>query len=126
MYGNQLACDQHQLLHGEIVLSEARGLQRLNARLPAVPILVRRRECVDGGQVEPESLADVPDRRSRPVRDDGSGQCGTVAAVLGIEPLDYFFTPLVLKVNVDVRHLAEGGTLPAYESFEKHAQGRGA
>ena len=54
---------------------------------------------------QPHRLADLADRRARPIVDDRGGDAGPVAAVALIDVLDHLLAPLVLEVDVDVGRL---------------------
>src|SRR5690606_16721176 len=79
----------------------------------------RGREAADRVQGEPERLADVADRALRAVADDGRGDAGVLAAVLGVDVLDDLLAPLVLEVDVDVRRL---GALGGDEALEQEME----
>ncbi len=88
----------------------------------AVPPLHRAREGCDLQRVESHRLRHVAQRAARPVADDRCSQRSPLAAVLGVDVLDDFFTPLVLEVDVDVRRFV---ALPGNEALEqqRHAPG---
>jgi hypothetical protein len=52
--------------------------------------------------VEAQRPAHVAQGAARAVADDGGGQRGPVAAVLGVDVLDDLLAPVVLEIDVDV------------------------
>ena len=99
---------------------EAVFAQPLGADLAAVEPLGRLRDRIDAVQIDAQGAAHVAQCAARPVADDHRGQRGAVAAVLLVDVLDDFFTPLVLEVDVDV------GRLVALGADEAAEQQRGA
>jgi carbon monoxide dehydrogenase subunit G len=59
----------------------------------------------DGVLGQPKALADLADRASAAVGDDGGRQPGPVAAVFGVDVLDHLLAALVLEIDVDVGRL---------------------
>ena len=91
---------QSPVTHVEV---EALGVSRLDAFAPA-PDLRRQRLGQVFGQAE--RLADIAKRALGPVADDGGAKCRAIAAIAFIDPLDDFFAPLMLEIDIDVGRLA--------------------
>ena len=71
----------------------------------AVKPVVRLGQLVDQYLVHAQRAAHVTQGAARPVTDHRGGEGGALAAVAGVDVLDDFLTPLVLKVDVDVGRL---------------------
>ena len=82
------------------------------------------RQRLDALQVDAERLADVAQRRARPVADDHRGQRGAVPAVLAVDVLDDLLAALVLEVDVDVGRLVALGADEALEQQRRRGAGR--
>ncbi len=93
----------------------------LRQRLAAVPPGDRLRQPVHLRQIQPESLADVAQRRARPVADHRRRQRRAVAAVFPIDVLDHLLAALMLEVDVDVGRLV---ALARNEALEQHLDAR--
>ena len=63
----------------------------------------------------------IAQRAARPVACDHGGNGGALAAIFGVDVLDNFFAPLVLKVHIDIGRLV---TFARYEAFKEHAHAR--
>ena len=79
-------------------------------------------EPIDAVERQAQRLADVADRRARPVGDDLGRHAGPVAAVLLVDVLDHLLAALVLEIDVDVRRLV---ALLADEALEEHVDAVG-
>ncbi len=86
-----------------------------------VPPLDALREAVDLLGLEPQGLADVPQRAARTVADDGGGERGALAAVLAVNVLNDLFAPLMFEIHVDVGRLV---ALLRNEALEQHRHAR--
>ena len=73
----------------------------------------RRDQCLVNAQRSP----DIPQRTARTVADHHRRQSGALPAVLGVDVLDHFFTPLVFKIHINVRRLT---ALAADEALKQH------
>ena len=71
----------------------------------AVKPVVRLGQLVDQYLVHTQRPANVTQGAARPVADHRGGEGGALAAVAGVDVLDDFLAPLVLKVDVDVGRL---------------------
>ena len=60
----------------------------------------------DGVFAQAEGLADLADRRTAAVADDGRRDTGALAAVFAVDILDHLLAPLVFEIDVDVGRLA--------------------
>ena len=113
-----------QQLHGEVQPLQHRPGLALQACLPQLAFN-------DAAAIKPEMLfgklfyqfrcnaqclTHVAQGTAGPVAGDGGGNGGAVMAVLFIDVLDDFFTPLVLKVHINVGRFA---ALPADETFKQ-------
>ena len=76
------------------------------------------RESVDQSFVHTECLAYIADRHPGTVTHDHCSNSRPLATVFPVDVLDHFFTPLVLKIDVDVRRLV---ALDADEALEQQA-----
>ena len=79
-------------------------------------------EAGDDIDAEAQCLADFADRRARAVTNDGGGETSAVAAVFFIDVLDDLFTPLMLKIDIDVGRLVARG---ADKALEQHVDAGG-
>ena len=73
------------------------------------------RQLVDKAGIKSHGLADVAYGAARTVGNHGGCKRGAATGVFLVDVLDDFFTPLMLKVHVNVRGLIP---LPGDESFE--------
>jgi hypothetical protein len=96
---------------------EAGFAQTREQLLAIIPPCHRLREPVDLIQVEAERLADVAQRRARPIADHRRGQRCAFATVLFVDVLDHLLAPLMLEIDVDVRRLV---ALARDEALEQH------
>ena len=62
-------------------------------------------EFVDQPRIDAHRLADIAQRAAGAIADHHGGDGGPLAAVLFVDVLDDFFTPLVLEIDVDVGRL---------------------
>ncbi len=72
-------------------------------------------KTIDQGIRHAQRLSDIADSAARTVGDHGGGNGGALATVLGVDVLDDFFAPVVLKVHVDVGRLVAGAADKALE-----------
>ena len=75
----------------------------------------------DQGFGDAQRASHVAQRTAWPVAGHDCRYGGTLAAVFGVDVLNYLFTPLVLKVHVNVRRLI---ALAADETLKQHAHAR--
>ena len=76
--------------------------QAFVGRFVAAPAGKRTAQLVDLIDAKTERLGDITHRAFHAIADDGGGERGALAAVLGIDILNDFLAPLVLEVDVDV------------------------
>src|SRR5690606_12938462 len=86
-------------------------------RFEVVPVRLRLRQAVDDVEPEPERLADVAYRASRPIANDRGRERRTVSAVLVENVLNDLFAALMLEIDIDVGRLV---ALLADEPLEQH------
>ena len=114
----QLQCQaQGRIVRVEPGFAQGRLVQALAAVAPdraAERFLHVRRQAHD--------LGDLAHRRLGAVADHGGGECGVVATVGPVDPLDHLLAAFMLEVDVDVGRLV---ALGRDEALEQHVDVRG-
>ena len=114
--------DEVDELAGDPALGvHARGGEARVERFALVPPGHGLRQQIDQVEVEPQGLADIADRASRPVGDKGGGEGRAVAAVALVDVLNHLLAPFVLEVDIDVRRFV---ALLRDEALEQHVHAR--
>ena len=98
-----------------LVRVEADASRRFRVERTGLPAPGRARQSRDGIFREAEDLADVADRRTRPVGDDARREAGVFAPIMAIDILHHLFAPFVLEIDIDVGRLVAFGRNEPFE-----------
>ncbi len=113
---DQLLGELQPLQHPAVVGWQAGFNQPLGQMLAAVkPEMLASKTRNQIGR-HAQGFADIAQRTARAVADDGGRNRGAIASVFGIDVLNDFFAPLVLKVHINVRWLI---ALTAHETLKQ-------
>ena len=114
--------EQQQQLNRRIVRRQADFFKPVFLRHTGFPPVNVPGHGINNIKREAQGLAHLTHRGAAAVRDDLRRERCSLAAVLGVQILDYLFAALMLKVNINIRRLA---ALFADEPLEQHADAVG-
>ncbi len=91
--------------------------QTLRIDTLTIPPLHGARQLIHFRETQAQSLSDVAQGASRPVRNDGGREGRPFTAVFSVDVLNDFFAPLMFEIHVDIRRLV---AFLGNESLEQH------
>ena len=121
----QLAGQIQPLVYAHIPWLDAGRCQTFGQRWYQHDVLVKPAlllgKGIDQRIVQPQGLADIPDRTFATIGHHHSGQCSAVVAVFLVDVLDDFLAPLMFEVHVDIGRLI---AFAADETRKQHIHAR--